>query len=292
MCLGAANEAVLTEMTDFVKCYTHVCHEQDCKSGDKQCLGDCIWKRCAGFAMKCNADKASGAKTCDSGFTCFDTCKGSSTIECMTKCYKDLTKSAQHDFDALWFCVAKSDAKEPYADCIGEALVCASGGTTGKNTCLEISVCDGQCEKDAKGDKFPCTAKCFGAGDAKAQGDYIKLMDCVIAAQSAGGNAAATCGGSVADCAGSKPDGTAGAIGCQDIAKCESACKQAAGGADESCSMKCLAKATKTEAMKWWHLAMCYGACNTKCSNGSDSACVQACVASDCKKQQDACLGL
>ena len=291
VCLNAASKPVVSEMLDYVKCFNHICHDKACKSGDKKCISDCLWSRCSGFAMKCNADNKSGGLSCGTAFGCFDTCKGADTIACLTKCYVDLGKPAQSDFVDLWFCIAKSDAKEPFADCMMQALTCSSGGTTGKNTCLEISQCDSACEKDAKGDKFPCTSTCFGAGTATAQAQFGGLMTCVVQAQSSGVDPGPACGKSVAACAGSKPDGTKGALGCQDIAGCEDTCKKAS-GKDDSCAMQCLGKATVTEAVKWWEQAMCWGACGKSCEGNPSATCVQTCFVKDCKKQSQACLGL
>lgn len=290
VCLNASSESVVSEMMDYVKCFSHVCHDKQCPKGDAACVADCVWTRCSGFAMKCNASQESGGKLCGTAFECFETCKGPETVQCLTKCYVTLAKPAQKDFENLWFCLAKSDQKDPFVSCFVEALGCISGGVSGKASCLEISMCDANCEKDAGGDKFPCTAKCYGTASEKAQQQYGDLMSCALKAQD-GGKTAANCGKTVAICAGSKPDGTKGALGCQEISVCEQKCKQASED-DESCTLQCLAKATVTEASKWWDQAMCWTDCAQACGDKGGAKCIQTCFAKDCKKQSNACLGL
>ncbi|GEM_PF-2748216 len=290
LCLNASSKTVVPELIDFVKCYKHVCHGKQCKTGDNKCLGECIWSRCAGFAVKCNADKKSGGKSCATAWACTDSCKGDKAIECMSGCYKQLSKSAQTDYDKLWYCLANSNAKQAWADCLDESLLCVSGGTTGKNSCVEVSVCDSKCPKGPNGDKFPCTSACYGKGTKAAQGQYAKLLKCIYTVQNTGGDPGGTCGNDVVACAGAKPDGTKGTLGCQEISGCEKNCKKAANGKDEACAMQCLAKASKTEALKWWKLAMCYGGCGGKCKDSKDPKCNENCVKKDCKQQTLDCL--
>ncbi|MCO4763897.1 MAG: hypothetical protein KC502_20455 [Myxococcales bacterium] len=287
--MNAASEALIPEIMDFTKCYHHICHDKMCKTGDKKCLSDCMWSRCSGFGMKCNVAQKSGPKTCETAFTCFESCKGPTTIQCLASCYTTLSKPAQSDYTKLWFCLAKSDAPQPFSDCLATALDCASGGTTGTKSCLDVSTCDSACKPDNDGEKFSCTAKCYGGGTSAAQGQFNALMKCVLEAQTAGADPGKLCGKSVAVCAGSKPDGTKGTLGCQEISGCEQVCKKA-NGEDAGCTMTCLGKSTVSEAMKWWELAMCWGKCSEKCKGGS-ATCVQDCVSKDCKAQSLACLG-
>ena len=285
VCLEVGSKPVVSEFKDFVKCFSHICHDKECKSGDKECLSKCIWNRCAGFAIKCNSDQKSGFKACDTGFGCFSKCENKNTVDCTTACYQEMSKSAQDDFDTLWYCVANSDKPDPFADCMIPALNCVSAGQKGQNSCLEIAECGGTCngKPKAEGDEFNCIAKtCYAQGNEKAQALYKDMLKCMI---EAGDGGYLKCGKSIIAC--SEPSGSKL---CIDIDPCTKECKK--NGTDEgSCMFKCLHQATPTEAKKFWDFAECANTKCKKCDGSSDPQCIEKCFTGDCKDEYLGCLG-
>jgi len=286
VCMNAASKPVLAEFKSMSKCFTHTCHGKICKSGDQKCLGDCMWSRCAGFAIKCNADNKTGFKTCDTAFQCFDTCKGDDAMNCLTKCYQGLSKSAQADFDGVWNCIGKSAAKDPFGACLAQVLECTSAGQSGKNTCLEMAMCADDCDSKKKpgDDGFACTSKCYAQGTKTAQGEYKKLLACFSAFDGGSGDPK-VCSSGMVGCI--KPKGTKT---CPEIDPCGKAC-QKTGKAEGACTFECLHKASPAEATKFVELMVCVGSkCDAKCKGSTDPKCGDKCLQNECKTEMLACL--
>ncbi len=286
VCLKAASTGAVADFNDVTKCAVHTCAKGQCagktQPGDK-CLPECIWSRCVGLAIACNAAPGkAGTKGCGDGVGCLEPCKGE--MGCMTSCYEAMNTAGQGSFTAFWGCVAQATGDNPAAQCYGQLLSCGANGVVGQAGCYDVLQCSSGCDNKAEGEEFACNSACYGKGSKAAQGQYQAIMSCFVSFET--GVPGQGCAKKFADCV--QPTGK---LNCLDVSPCSDACQKQ--GKDEgACTFECLKKAKPDEAERFLDLYLCIGiTCGNKCKDSKDPTCQNTCITTDCKAQYSKCIG-
>ncbi len=281
-CVTASSEALVTAFHDVTKCGVHVCAKSLCKdSDDPNCVAQCLWSRCLGFAAPCNVPVGvTGSETCGTAWDCVTPCNGD--LSCVGGCYAAATTLGQRLFLRHWSCIALSSATAPLVDCYSSALRCNASGSLGKSRCFDILQCSAGCGDAVGSEEFACNASCFGQGTTPAQADFANVVDCYT--RFAQGHAPGDCASTLATCV-----APAGGLTCAEVDPCREACV-VAGQSSEVCTFGCLKKATPAAARLYLDLTLCSSVtCVNQCRGKPAPDCEAACRAKTCSDAQKAC---
>ena len=97
-CLAIASTNVVTAFLDTTKCAVHTCANKICANPEEPgCIAACMWSRCLGFAVACNAPaNVYGNLSCGGALTCLTPCQGNMT--CLSDCFAAMDIPAQIAF--------------------------------------------------------------------------------------------------------------------------------------------------------------------------------------------------
>ena len=272
-CGAGATPAVTKSANDLIACVTGLCVNKVCLGKvDAACMNPCVGTFCGGEMGACFADGQNGGNGCSTVFACFAACDkaGQDVFTCESKCYNDLTPTAQKQLADFFACSKTANSTADALNlCAPQVLACAADGKSGADSCLGLTQCVAKCPAADNN----CGGACYGTAAVDAQKAYLSLASCFAANASNPG----ACMPQAEACA--NPSGT---DKCANVLTCIGDCQKVLGTTDDKgyCAMQCMHTMAKPSADAAMAVLQC---ASSKCPGclTKDPNC-QNCVTGQC----------